>query len=1116
VQGSHTYEVRYSLFDLKQNNGTGGMVKFNQLLFTKSTERITSNGNWLVAHEYGNNSFRAYRITQDGIGQPVISAIGSDHTFAVAEQGQGYMEFGGNNKLIVALSTPGVSNRLETFDFADSTGTVTNFQPVDLKSPAGQVYGIEYSGGKVFASIKEATTSKIVEVFFDTLGIPRTVRQTPPITVNGEVGAIQTGPDGTIYVAVNGKAALGTIQPQADTLRVSTYTPDAFALAGGTNSMLGLPNFIQVIADPLQTPGITVAGQCEDDSVSFSATPTDPIDKFLWQIRTASGTVVTTSTEQTFNYLFPDPGDYVATLQLTNRCGLNKTFTQNFKIRAKPAPPTNPAQVILCTTTTIQLEAQPANDPNLTYSWSTGENTRVITINGIGQYTATLTNVFGCSSSTTTSVFDNRPIVDLGPDQTLCEDVAVPDLNAGNPTAASYTWTIAANGGAPAPATPGNGQLQQVNSTTAGVFKYTVLVKAVDPDGAGPLPQCEATDSKVFTFNKTPDYTLTPTDVTGLCTNANGSIRIDFSNAPPNVNTQFGFTISGPTTPTPASGSNQAPGSFVTTNPTLSAGSYGVTVTDQVTGCAIQKVTAINNAGAFTITGTTQTSNCNPVTIDVTHSLGGASYTYNVYDPGNTSVASGGGTSSPFTVSIPNAQTATYNITMVSGGCTITQPVAVTAGAPLRVVLTPNVCSSPITITAASSDDPSPAIWAWSSVDPFANISGGQATPTVSATPPVGSAPTYNVQVTPSAAATAAGFCPSTTSIQVNIPAPLTADFTASNSCAAQVTLTPVPASNAFRYQWYQGSSSSGTLISTSQSLITTTGGQFTVVITDPTTGCFKESLPKPVSVNGAVSVTLASTLACDNAPFTLTATPTPTSATFKWFYNNSEIAGQVASTLQDTRAGTYQVEAKVGPCPATASMTVILAPSTAGLLPETVVLCPEDANPDPATRRVVLDPGEFDSYDWFKDGVTLGVTDRTVTVETAEQVGLYTVNLINAFQCASSDKTRIVVDCEPRIVAPTAFRPGSMEGNGFGLENGAFGVMTFFISDDDFSIFIFNRWGEMVYQSDSREFRWNGAFNNAGTLLPAGTYSYVIRYKSNYRLEEGVKEKRGGVVLVR
>src|SRR5690606_14112250 len=102
IYGTGVFELRYSLYDLKLNNGVGGLAKSNELLFAPSTERITGDANWLIAHEYGNNSFRAYHITPEGISNPVISDIGSDHAMTSAENGQGYMKLGAQNKLVVA------------------------------------------------------------------------------------------------------------------------------------------------------------------------------------------------------------------------------------------------------------------------------------------------------------------------------------------------------------------------------------------------------------------------------------------------------------------------------------------------------------------------------------------------------------------------------------------------------------------------------------------------------------------------------------------------------------------------------------------------------------------------------------------------------------------------------------------------------------------------------------------------------------------------------------------------------------------------------------------------------------------------------------------------------
>jgi gliding motility-associated-like protein len=63
----------------------------------------------------------------------------------------------------------------------------------------------------------------------------------------------------------------------------------------------------------------------------------------------------------------------------------------------------------------------------------------------------------------------------------------------------------------------------------------------------------------------------------------------------------------------------------------------------------------------------------------------------------------------------------------------------------------------------------------------------------------------------------------------------------------------------------------------------------------------------------------------------------------------------------------------------------------------------------------------------------------------------------------------------------------------------------------------IFNRWGEPVFESKDKNFKWNGGYNNnTGQPLPGGTYAYVLRYVSSFHPDQGVLEQRGGVVLLR
>jgi gliding motility-associated-like protein len=102
-------------------------------------------------------------------------------------------------------------------------------------------------------------------------------------------------------------------------------------------------------------------------------------------------------------------------------------------------------------------------------------------------------------------------------------------------------------------------------------------------------------------------------------------------------------------------------------------------------------------------------------------------------------------------------------------------------------------------------------------------------------------------------------------------------------------------------------------------------------------------------------------------------------------------------------------------------------------------------------------------------------------------------------------------------VTAPNAFRPASTVSVGPTFPNQTFYVFSFFIEDSNFEAVIYDRWGEVVYESTDRNFKWNGGYkNNPGQPLAGGTYVYLLRYVSSYHPDQGVQEQRGGVVLLR
>ena len=77
--------------------------------------------------------------------------------------------------------------------------------------------------------------------------------------------------------------------------------------------------------------------------------------------------------------------------------------------------------------------------------------------------------------------------------------------------------------------------------------------------------------------------------------------------------------------------------------------------------------------------------------------------------------------------------------------------------------------------------------------------------------------------------------------------------------------------------------------------------------------------------------------------------------------------------------------------------------------------------------------------------------------------------------------------------------------------KNQEFCIEGYGILDENFEIYIYNRWGQMVYESTVRDDCWDGNYNNAPAAL--GTYVYIIRFSDSKYIRHIVK---GAVTIFR
>ncbi|PLX00889.1 MAG: hypothetical protein C0594_15155 [Marinilabiliales bacterium] len=92
-------------------------------------------------------------------------------------------------------------------------------------------------------------------------------------------------------------------------------------------------------------------------------------------------------------------------------------------------------------------------------------------------------------------------------------------------------------------------------------------------------------------------------------------------------------------------------------------------------------------------------------------------------------------------------------------------------------------------------------------------------------------------------------------------------------------------------------------------------------------------------------------------------------------------------------------------------------------------------------------------------------------------------------------------------VFVPTAFTPGDAT-NG----NNVYSFSVPFVSEIDFYFAIYNRWGQICYETNNIPVQWDGTLKS-GKLAPMGVYSYYLRYTDSSAKRH---EKHGYITIIR
>jgi gliding motility-associated-like protein len=847
----------------------------------------------------------------------------------------------------------------------------------------------------------------------------------------------------------------------------------------------GVP-FTQAIGSTVYTvTGTDINGCINTDQVTITVNPLPVVDAGVDQAVCIGGSVTlngsgastyTWNNGVTNGAAFAPSVTTTYTVTGTNTNGCVNTDQMTVTVNPLPNVNAGPDQAV-CIGGAVTLSGSGA----VNYSWNNGVTNGVAFIpSATTTYTVTGTDANGCINSDQVVVTVNPlPVVDAGPDQTVCIGASVTLTATG---AATYSWNNGVTNGVAF--TPAATNTYTVTGTSAAgcisTDQVTVNVNPLPNVNAGPdqaicigasitltgsgastyIWNNGVTNGVSFSPTLTNTYTVVGTDING-CVNTDQVIVT--VNALPNVNAGNDINVcEGASVTLSGLGAqtytwNNGVTNGVTFVQPVGTQTYTVVGTD-ANGCVnsdqvVVTVNALPNVNA----GPDQTLCLGGA---VTLSGSGASiYSW------NNGVTNG----VPFT---PSAGSMTYTVTGTNAnGCINTDQVVVTVN-PLPNVNAGTdqvVCEGEsVTLTAIGA-----ITYSWNN-----GVVNGLAF-----TPPVGST-TYTVSGTDN------NGCVNTDQVIVIVnPLPSVNAGNDVSVCDGQTVV--LTASGATTYTWNNSVVNGSPFV---PSLGTTT---YTVVGTSAA-GCINsDQVNVTVNPNPQVSFVPGAANGCTPFTTTLTNTTADVSNCVWTISNGTVITGCGTVPVTFTQGGCYDV-----------TLTTTSANGCSSTFTANNLICVED-NPDAAFSPSSNQLSTLNTEVFFQNNTTganqyawtFGVSDFVSTETNPTYTypnngeGQYVVTLVatSPLGCTDTATTIIQVYEELLFYVPNTFTPDNDKYNPVFLP-----IFTSGFDPFDYNLMIFNRWGEVIFESNNHEVGWDGSYGKNGEIemVQDGVYTWKIEFK--------------------
>ena len=807
-----------------------------------------------------------------------------------------------------------------------------------------------------------------------------------------------------------------------------------------------------VIVDDKNELGFTSEVQCNGATVEFTNTSTDAF-AFVWDFGDPNSTA-DVSSEVNPSYTYSEPGTYTVALTIPFDLACVDTFFAQIEILEPEIVAGIDYSLVNCTEDVLNFQFSDASinnfDNTTAWSWTfTDAAGNTTTAGGPNpQYSATVAGDLtvsltintgnGCDASTSIVVPVDFINVDLVAADTICIGESV-TLNPGGNDQYSYLWSPQTGLDDPTATSP-----------VASPTEPTTYVVFVTNNVSG-----ECTLQYETTVFVPEQIQLSTNGVDQTCGEpvelvASSNVAVDY--------TWTGGGLSGT-------------GATLTVDP-ADVETYTVLATDAF-GCTSEtSVTVTNQAVDVSLDATATFCPADTYDLSIANNDAGDDLVY-VWVPGSGgSIVSGGNTATP-TVTAPFGTT-TFTVTTTNQfNCSETNSIDVTVvDFQNSEATTVQACGGVPTLLYDGNPD---YTYTWTPTTGLDLTDPAQ--PLVTA---------FTDQVYTAEVATGGGqLCEAQVTVTVEVFEAIDLQVTGDTTvCEAGPVTLGASSAVAVDYIWYQNPDYSGALSTDATLTVEDEGTTTYYLLAEDANGCFDST---SVTVQAyPISISLvSSTDLCLGETTTLTVenTAADQDLTYSW---DPDLGNQDNPTVSPSETTTYDltVTNQFG-CSFSTSTTVNVFDVEAGLTisadPDTI----KAGRGDEVQLNVTDVPGY--TYNWTpaKD-----VDDATVPdpIATPTETTTFSVVVTDAAGCtAEREVTVTVLDeiCDdPFIFIPSAFSP-----NGDGDND------VFFVRGNEIEsveLFIYNRWGQQIFQSNDLSEGWDGRFKNE--LLEPDVYGYYVR----------------------